>query len=657
VSAGFGNSGAGGDISIGGNFFAANGGYMTASAGVYGSGTSGNIFQLGGSIASNGFIRLYADGNVGVQGRVETSGSVDIFAGLDGGYAYGNPSYTSQYGGDIALGAGSNVVASHLKLVANHGSNGDGLSGNITQSAGGNLHVVGVTSLYAYAAGNVELLGDTVVDFAAPVTIHAGYDYPYPGGGVAQAFADKHITINSLSTDGSTVSLDATGQIFANTQNVYAIAANVANSSSGGIVINNTGAAQPMSVSLTDNATANSTVSFAHSGSALVLDGSQSFSTYGGTGSIFVAAPTDILTYNGGTVLSGSDVILAAGSDLNVDSALTGSGALGLGAGGALNVSAGVDAYDVRLGGSTLNVNAPVTAYNNAVLAGSTINVGSSVTADNNVSLLAPLTGGTINLYGGVVANGQAATESFITASNGVSLPYTGIAFVAGNLFAGSGGYLHATDTVLGNISGLVTGDMTLDQGAFFKAGKDIELVLGGSASTLSLLNGGYLHASPTTIKIDFTGRSSGGVIISGPGSGMFVGDPPVAAKPGAGLILTYATTAVIDPCVLDPLLCKPPEVKPPTEGDTPVIDSGKLDPTKPVTDPTKTTGGTEGTFGSEPETDATDETKGQQTAGTKDEKKDEKDEEKDKKDKKSDEAKDEKKDEKPAQKKVAQCT
>jgi hypothetical protein len=288
-------------------------------------------------------------------------------------------------------------------------------------------------------------------------------------------------------------------------------------------------------------------------------------------------------------------MLLGAGGNLNMLAALTNAGDLKLGAQGVLNVDSAIGGNNIELSGKTININA-------------------NVNADNNVALIAPLTGGTINLMGGVTADGLSATPSSITASNGVTLNYTGVAFLAGDLFADAGGYLHATHSTLGNVSGLVTGNITLDNGSNFEAAKDIDLVLAGAGSTLSLLNGSYFLASPTTIRIDFPNRTAGGV----------VGEEHMSPKP----LITYGSAkTAIDPCVLNPLLCKPPEDRP-TENDNPVVDPKKL--------PTDlTTGGDEGTFGEDSDKD---------------------DKEKKDKEKKSDEAKDEKKDEKPAQKKVAQC-
>ena len=653
VSSGFNNfANDGGNVSLGGDVFASNGVSIYATTGAYGSGVSGNIVQQGGSITSANSINLFADGNIDIQGRVETPSAVYVYAGLDNAAWSGYPNHTSLYGGDISLGAGSQLSASHLELVANGGTAGGSL-GNIRQEAGGLLHATGVTSLYAYAAGNVDLLGATLVDAGAQVTINAGYDYPGYGG---QVFADKHVSIAGLDAEGSSVSIYATGAIRATTQGAASIYANISNSSSGGIEIANTGSAEPTFINLDDGATANSSVTFTHSGSDLTLDSARSFTTYGGAGAINVSALSGNLNYLGGA-LSGGSVILSANNQLNIDGPLSASGALGLAAGGTLNVSNFVGAHSVSLSGPTINlVNGSVCAVNDAIAIGSVINIGAGYgrLAGANVLLRGATEGtGTLNLYGGVQATGG------------------NLEFNLGSINAYGGGLFAPVDII-----GLVTGDILLGGGAYIHAGNDVWLTQNGVTSLLSMSNGGHVLAGmPTTIHLDFPNRDSSGVVTDGsPGSGLFVVVngvvTPATAGNGLELTLRPVQTAV-DPCVANPDLCKPPEPKEtPIETALPPPELAKTDPTQPLLDPNATTGGTEGNFGdtgttggttgdqptTETKTEEGTTTSAAKDQGSKDEKKDEKDE-KDKKDKKSDEAKDEKKDEKPAQKKVAQCT
>ncbi|MDZ4254557.1 MAG: filamentous hemagglutinin N-terminal domain-containing protein [Sulfuritalea sp.] len=635
----------GGNITLGGDHYAANGLSLYAFSGGTGTVGNGHIVQNGGSLASNNTIGLYADGNIGLQGRVETPDYLYIYAGLNNGSNLGMPGYQGAYGGDVGFGAGSAIYGGHVEIVANRGTTGGSL-GNIRQEAGGLLHVTGVTSLYAYAAGNVDLLGATLVDAGAPVVINAGYDYTGYGG---QAFADKHVSIAGLDAEGSGVDIYATGAIRANTQGAASIYANISNSSSGGIEIANTGNAEPAFIDLNDGATANSAVTFTHSGSDLTLDSSRSFSTYGGAGAINVSALSGNLNYLGGGTLSGSSVILSANNQLNIDGPLSASGALGLAAGVALNVSNFVGAHSVSLSGPTINlVNGSVCAVNDAIAIGSVINIGAGYgrLVGANVLLRGATEGtGTLNLNGGVQA----------TSGN--------LEFNLGSINAYGGGLFAPVDIV-----GLVTGDILLGGGAYIHAGNDVRLTQNGATSLLSMSSGGHVLAGmPTTIHLDFPNRDSSGVVTDGsPGSGLFVvvNGAVTPATPGNGLELTLRPVqTAVDPCVANPDLCKPPAPKDtPIQTTPPAPSLAKTDPTQPLLDPNATTGGTEGNFGDtgttgttgdQPPTDEGTGTSAAKDEGSKDEKKDEKDE----KDKKSDEAKEEKKDEKPAQKKVAQCT
>jgi hypothetical protein len=351
-----------------------------------------------------------------------------------------------------------------------------------------------------------------------------------------------------------------------------------------------------------------------------------------GKGGDILIAFDGALSYSAPSMLAAlrpsSSIQLATGNALTIDTALSTPGTLQLTSGAGLAINATLGGYNVELGAPTIDINAPVTASNNAALGGATI-----------------------NLYAGVTANGTSATKSSIVI-DGIAYAYSGVAFAAKDVYAyGGSAFLHATDST-SDVSGLVTGNIALDNGAYFRAGHDIDLTLRGSDSTLSLSNGGHLLAGiPLTIHLDFQGRTSGGIKIDGVetttsvlgGSGMFVvvDGNIVPARLGAGLELAYASNVVVDPCVINPTLCKVAD-KPPTESDLP---PPPPPPKGAGDDLSKNTGGTEGTFGA-------DESGGDKGNG-KDEKKDD---EKDKKDKKSDEAKDEKKDEKPAQKKVANC-
>ena len=665
----------GGSLSFGtGSQVAAYGGNLEAYA-VGALESHGDIIQYGGSLYASSDLILAADGNVKVYGRVEADLSLNLYAGINSFEADSNsspfedPGFTSAYGGNIILGSGSRLIGDHVGLYANEGSFPEGTSGHILQAAGGEINVIDgviVTSLDVYAAGKVELNGIATVEAGEPVTIHAGFDNP--NGGLAQSLPGRSVTINSLVTDGSGVSLYATGPIFANIQNASLLNANVIGAS-GGIEINHTGASVPTTITLIDNATTNSAVSFAHRGSTLLLNGGHSFSTAGGD--IFVAAPENNLTYYGAS-FSGASTLLAANGNLTVANAMSVMGDLGLSAGSALDVNAIVQAGNLTLSAPTVNiVTGNVDVFGgDAIVVGSTINIGTGATRVMGANVF--FGGGTLHLGGGVLASGQ-------------------IEFNLANINGSVGGNFHASGAT-SNITGFASGNITLDNGSYFNAGNNIDLKLTGSGSTLSLLNGSYLVADtsspPGSIFLDFTARESSGLVIAGVGSGLFIGNTSTPATESNGLHIKVAapTGGIGTNPVINELIRATDEVTKPQNDENlppPPPATGAAGSTQSSNNLGSGTTGADGTFGSdsgstgggtggtggsgggtgEQTTTGTQKdegsTSGTTTAsntkddGSKEEKKDEK---KDKKDKKSDDAKDEKKDDKPAQKKVAQC-
>ena len=130
--------------------------------------------------------------------------------------------------------------------------------------------------------------------------------------------------------------------------------------------------------------------------------------------------------------------------------------------------------------------------------------------------------------------------------------------FAAGYAVVAAAGSVTFTDTsrliaTSGDAIVEVGGDITLENGSYIKAGNDVELVLNGPDSVLTLNSvpgaPSYIWAmSPNTIYLDFPLLSSGGVVINGEStittgagdSGFFVGPGQTPAAPGAGLMLTY---------------------------------------------------------------------------------------------------------------------
>ncbi|MBI5109887.1 MAG: filamentous hemagglutinin N-terminal domain-containing protein [Rhodocyclales bacterium] len=664
----------GGSLTFGpGSQVAANGGDLAAYA-VGALESHGDIIQYGGSLFASSDLTLAADGNVKVFGQVEAGMNLNLYAGINAyaadydEAAFHDPTYTSAYGGNIVLGGGSRLIGDHVGLYANQGSSPDGTSGHVLQAAGGEINVLDgtiVTSLDVYAAGNVALNGVATVDAGDPVTVHAGFDNP--NGGLPQSLADRSVAINSLITDGSNVWLYATGPIAANIQDANLINANISGNS-GGIEINHTGAGVPTTITLIDTAATNSAIGFGHRGSALVLNAGHSFSTAGGD--IFVTAPDNNLSYSGGS-FTGASTLLAANGSLTVASAMSVMGDVGLAAGTVLDVNSLVQAGKLTLSAPTVNiVSGNVDVFGgDAIVIGSTINIGSGATRVMGANVF--FGGGTLNLDGRVQASGQ-------------------IEFNLANINGNAGGNFYAAGAT-SSITGFASGNITLDNASYFSAGDNIDLKLTGAGSTLSLLNGSYLVADtyslPGSIFLDFPARESGGLVIAGVGSGLFIGDTSTPATESNGLHVKFAPPAGGgSTTVVNELTRATDDVtKPQTEENSP--------PPPPTTGPAGSTqgpgdlGGTtgaDGTFGSdsggtgsggsgagssgggtgEQTSTTTQKDEASTTAsntkddGTKDEKTDPKDEKnkKDKKDKQSDDAKEEKKDDKPAQKKVAQC-
>jgi hypothetical protein len=407
------------------------------------------------------------------------------------------------------------------------------------------------------------------------------------GSGVTNIFAKNATLTSTYGGPAGSLAISAGTEVWGALMATVAVGA-----AYGGIDIANSSLTQPTSVSLTDNATG---------GSATFRQvfTSPTATLYGSGISLIAAQPGGIvglssnrdLTVNGGTFTAGYGGIIGFAANngiLNINNTVAGGTSSVELSAGTLNISAPVSGINVTLDGSITTVSALTEATTGdmsssgdvliiaaAMKAGKDIQLGAttidvqssgSVYGGNNVALVA--LGGTINLYGGVVAKGLAGTFSNIS-----GIPYKGIAFVAQNLTA-DGGYLDAQG-LTGDISGLVSGNVTLKNGAYFWAGNDIELVLAGGDSMVSLDTGGHFLADymtnvPATIYLDFLTRSSGGVMIDGTatttsspgGSGFFVVDPALgtpATEAAKTLVITYANTVTADPCVSSPDICKPP--------------------------------------------------------------------------------------------------
>jgi hypothetical protein len=270
--------------------------------------------------------------------------------------------------------------------------------------------------------------------------------------------------------------------------------------------------------------------------------------------------------YNGSTIIS-------AGGNIDVGAVSRSVGSLGLAAGGTLRLNGNIDIDgSLVLSGANVVADVPLEAgatLNTFVSAG-TLNLsnGAGIYAGYNLLVNA---GGEINLSNG----------SWLGAGNEVNL--------AGSAIKVNGGVYGGGVYAYNNIFAKVLGNITLDNNAYFEAGNDIMLRLASANSEVSLSNGSYMLADsvtqlPATIFIDFLTRTSGGVMIDGAttttslpgGSGFFVmnHDRPATLSPGGGLVISYASTTNVDPCVNSPDICKPP-----LPIDNPVVDVVDGDP------------------------------------------------------------------------------
>jgi filamentous hemagglutinin family protein len=506
------------------------GGYSTFGGydgGIGGMGGDVSLQTNNGSIALSGGSFILANGGAGGGGSDDdVSNANPAYPGGDGGQG-GNITVAAM-GGGIAMAGGA--------VSAAGGAGGPGGAGGAYAGYGGDGGMGGT-------GGVVSLFADGAIE-SATVYVHGGVGGAagagfggYGGGFVGDPGNNGDLVMTSYGggvAGGLAISAAVVG--------ADSLTAEVTGGVHGGINVSHTGLV-PTNLVMDDSVTSQGGINFFNNGD-LELNGSQSFAT----------------TSYGSTQIGSSGMLSIVGS-----------------IGGF---------HDLNLGGAVININGGVLADNNIQMSAATINVdGGSVHAGNNVTLVTPLAGGTINLTNGgsVSADAVSAVPSSI---NGI--PFTGIGFVAQNLYGDYGGLMDAIG-VNGNISGLVSGNVTLKNGAALVAGDDITVALAGGASMVELLSGGKFVSDVDTgvvgtIYLDFLTRSSGGVMIDGSatttslpgGSGFFVLDDntPATSGSGGGLVIAYAGASVaFDPCASSPDLCKPPQ---PTD---PVIDVVEADP------------------------------------------------------------------------------
>jgi hypothetical protein len=488
--------------------------------------------------------------------------------------------------------------------------------------------------MFATAYGDA-LLNGAMIAHEAPVYIKAGYDtigtIDVAGKNVSLGrieAAGAYITATGAILDGNgsatniiatwlggpVIQLRSKGggnagslAISADTATTGTITATVdSGAAHGGIDIRNTSLIQPTSVGLTDNATAGSAVfrQIFTSPTATLYGAGISLSAQPG-GFVGLSSNRD-LTFDGGGFFSagGGGIIGFAANNgtLNIDSALAGgTDSVELSA-GTMNISAAVSGANITLDGTTTNVNAATTATGYLDIFGGTLNVNAAMQGQDVLLGVGTLNvGGTGGIYAlnsmvGVVTGDATITGGYLKTNTGdlellvggdLNIAYGGMIYAGFGLPPGQPSPFYYPDASIA-----VGGNLKLTDGGYIAAANDIYLDMLGLGSTVEVGSAGgspaYILADigtgiPATIYIDFLTRSSGGVMIDGAatttsspgGSGFFTGDLDTPATEAAkSLVITYASTGGVDPCVNSPDLCR---LLSPV--DNPVVDVVEGDP------------------------------------------------------------------------------
>ena len=588
----------GGNIEVSGQLFADVDLDLFASAGSS-SAANGNITQYAGSIiatgvgSSGGDITIVSAGTTTLNGTVSSGYETKIGAGFDP-----NTGLASTYGGGISFNAGSIVRARNA--VDGTAITAVTYGGDITQAASSQLILDEGGDVKVLAWGDAKMNGTTTISNAGGYSINVAAGAENSAGlgssfglGNVRAGSSNIVSIGKFDAIDGDVYVQAAGAIlrssisnpngpniladsvtltsvYGGSSNALAIssiteatgtimATVMTGASYGGISIINLGDQPTSTVTLADGATSaglngNASISFYNAGN-LALDGSATFSSSNG-GDVAITSGGS-LDYSSGLSVGAGDVLLGAGGGLTVSGSLAVTDNLSLSAGGAMNIDSSISGSNVTLVAPTININdASVDAVNDAILTGSTINIDTGGVSAANVLLRGPAFGsGNLNMvYGGSVnATGQ-------------------LEFNLANITASDGSFLLAS-SASSNITGFISGGITLNNGSYFEAGDDINLSFSGGSSSIALSNGSYVVSDTQqsiafTTNLNFLGRSGGGVLIDGKEStttsgstGFFVFDTstPATTGPGGGLVITYANSIVIDPCASSPDLCKPP--------------------------------------------------------------------------------------------------
>ncbi len=485
-----------------------------------------------------GDVSLTASGQIAI-GSINASGGPggDGDLGYDGGEGGDGGVVSLDSTGDRIMMSAS----SEIKTFGGAGGIGDyggsiGSSGNINLEANGNITLgslnAGSDNIDVTAGGGIYDANGSLVNLKADTINLTSY-----GGGVSGGLA---ISADIDNSDDEVNELNAEVRSTA---------------SYGGISLRVAGDS-PSYVEIWDGAQSQNSIYFSAT-QDIDIDGDQYFST-DNDGEIMLFAGRDVNWISDGFTLDTGSAVVAAARDVNVSDNIVGDGdSLALIAGRDLNIdwTGSISQYwlDILLIGSTVNNQGDVNAGNDLdILAGTVRNsnyYGGELNADHDLTIIA----------GNIITDGIDGGEG-------------GAHFDAGR-----------------DITALVAGNITLTNMGHFYAGNDVSLILTGADSILSLSNGGYVLANAiTTITLDFTSRSSGGVMIDGlpsftsfpGGSGLFVLNNYTPAVAGAGLVVKYGGSGGGgDICTILPGLCVAPNQGDSSSDSTPKF--GKADKDK----------------------------------------------------------------------------
>jgi hypothetical protein len=483
-------------------------------------------------------------------------------------------------GGNIRMGSSSSITGEEVNLVA-HGNGAN--NGDIVQNAAGEITIDGDSGYSSYfkADGNLHLDGLISLTDGGNLDGFAGFsgasgkslrvsDISSPFGGDLSFESTGDAVVGSINAPTGEVVILAGGAIYDNNGPALNITADSIGLESmyggvaGGLAISmDTSAATDLFADVTSSAI-NGGISIRNFSSPLGevrMDDSANLQpsiNFFNSSDLTLGYGSEFSTSNGGSIL------IASGGNLTYDGAdIYTDGSLILGAAGVLEIRRSLNTN------GSLGIAAPVVYVHGDGGEG-----GGGIYASGDIFLGATqqMTIGNFD-YTGVYS------DTNITVNAGTLLMQTGGLLAAyGGVDITAGSFIGVTDSFISagtDITAKVAGDIRWNDDSHMFGSNDVFLTLSGGSSTVYLNDTAGLPSStieaglPTTVHLNFLGRSSGGVVIDGVdttttvdgGSGFYANGLPATTASGGGLVITYAnsTAIVLDPCASSPDLCKPP--------------------------------------------------------------------------------------------------